>query len=63
MWDCVVADAVGFEPVSTDKFPVTGKLTGNFAKFGLPPRISGPGREQIQWLPVKFPTQKNRELF
>jgi hypothetical protein len=32
--DCVVADAVVFEPVAAIEFLLTGKLTGKIAKFG-----------------------------
>jgi hypothetical protein len=38
--DCVVADAVDLEPVSNPANSLlTGKLTGNFAKFSVPQRI------------------------
>ena len=33
-WDCVVADAVGIEPISYPNSLVTGKFTGNFVEGG-----------------------------
>jgi hypothetical protein len=41
---------------------LTGKLTGNFADSGTPPRILRPISEAIQQLTAKFPTQRNREF-
>ena len=38
--DCVADDAVSCEPVSAPNSLLTGKLTGNFAKSGPPPRSS-----------------------
>jgi hypothetical protein len=40
---------------------LTGKLTGNFADSGTPPRILRPISDEIQQLTAKFPTQRNRE--
>jgi hypothetical protein len=42
---------------------LTGKLTGNFAKFSISARIQGPGHEQIQWLAAKFPTHRTGNYF
>jgi hypothetical protein len=33
-WDCVVADAVGFEPVSTMEFPANREINREFFDFG-----------------------------
>jgi hypothetical protein len=41
---------------------LTGKLTGNFADSGSLQRFWRPVSERIQWLPAKFPTQRNREF-
>jgi hypothetical protein len=40
--DCVADDAVGCEPVSRRNSLLTGKLTGNFADSGTPPRFWRP---------------------
>jgi hypothetical protein len=37
--DCVAEDAVSCEPVSALNSLLTGKLTGNFAESGPPPRF------------------------
>jgi hypothetical protein len=42
---------------------LTGKFTGNFAESGPRARIRMSTNERIQMVAVKFPTQKNRELF
>jgi hypothetical protein len=42
---------------------LTGKLTGNFAKFSISARIQGPEHEQIQWLAAKFPTHRTGNYF
>ena len=41
---------------------LTGKLTGNFTKFGPARRFSRQIRQQIQCVAEKFPTQRNREF-
>src|SRR6516165_7439097 len=41
---------------------ITGKLTGNFTDSGPLRRFSRLIAELIQWLPDKFPTQRNREF-
>jgi hypothetical protein len=41
---------------------LTGKLTGNFAKSGPPPRFSCLISARIQELTIEFPTQWNREF-
>jgi hypothetical protein len=41
----------------------TGKLTGNFADSGGSLQIWLRLNHHLQWLAVKFPTQKNREFF
>ncbi|HEX3994844.1 MAG TPA: hypothetical protein VHX39_27015, partial [Acetobacteraceae bacterium] len=60
--ECVVADAVGIEPVCTSKFPTTGKLSGNFSEK----RAQRPNNEQLppvlQRLTGKFPMLWKREL-
>jgi hypothetical protein len=58
----VVVDAVTYEPVSTPETLLTGKLTGNFAKFACWAQFCTLTREQIQRLAAKFPTQQNREF-
>jgi hypothetical protein len=50
------------EPVSAPNSLLTGKLTGNFAEFGPPPRFSGLLNGGIQKLPAEFPAQQNREF-
>jgi hypothetical protein len=39
---------------------LTGKLTGNFADSGVVPQVWLPCDQQLQWLAVTFPIQKNR---
>ena len=56
-------DAVQIGPVSVSKFPVTGKLTGNFSESGLLCHSRCPVGGQIQWLAAKFPTQPSREFW
>jgi hypothetical protein len=46
--ECVVADTVRIEPVSTANSLLTGKRTGNFAEFGHPLRFLRPIAERIQ---------------
>src|SRR6516162_3484451 len=41
---------------------ITGKITGNFAKFGPPPRFSCLLSALIQELTAEFPTQRNTEF-
>jgi hypothetical protein len=41
---------------------ITGKLTGNFADSGPLRQFSHLIVKLIQWLPDKFPTQRNREF-
>src|SRR5215467_4704755 len=74
--DWLADDAVSCEPVSAANSLLTGKLTGNFAKSGRPPRFSCLMSARIQWLPAEFgnylvhqldncpefPTQLNREF-
>ncbi len=60
--NCVVADAVQVEPVSTLNSLLTGKLTGNFVKIASLMRFCTLTREQIQRFAAKFPTQQNREF-
>jgi hypothetical protein len=60
--DCMPDDTVQIGPVSASKFPVTGKLTGNFAESGSFRRFRYPVNEQIQSLAAKFPTQPSREF-
>src|SRR5262249_16695995 len=60
--ECVVADAVPIEPVSTLNSLLTGKLTGNFVKIASLMRFCTLTRQQIQRLAAKFPTQQNREF-
>ncbi len=53
----MVADAVAVEPVSAFKFPITGKLNGNFS--GMKASLQFPVRlpAAIQWFVAKFPMQ------
>jgi hypothetical protein len=51
----VVADAVRVKPVSAAKFPVTGKLIGNFSETERSPRIPTPFLASFQRLAAKFP--------
>jgi hypothetical protein len=44
----MVVDAVHREPVSTLKFPITGKINGNFSEIGLVFKISRLFNEQAQ---------------
>ena len=60
--DCVADDAVSCEPVSAPNSLLTGKLTGNFAESGHPPRFSCLIGARIQWLAAEFPTQRNSEF-
>src|SRR5262249_45440577 len=60
--DCVADDAVSCEPVSAPNSLLTGKLTGNFARSGPPPRFSYLISARIQELTAEFPTQRNREF-
>src|SRR5260370_31955444 len=48
-YDCVVVDAASVEPVSTSKFPLSGKLTAYFADSGCSRRFSRPIDGLIQW--------------
>jgi hypothetical protein len=57
----VVVCAAGYEPVSTCNSLLTGKLTGNFAIFGLLEAKSVRKPPVPQPLIGKFPTQINRE--
>ena len=41
---------------------ITGKITGNFADSGPLRQFSRLIIKLIQWLPDKFPTQRNREF-
>jgi hypothetical protein len=41
---------------------LTGKITGNFAETGHPPRFSCLLNARSQWLAAEFPTQRNREF-
>jgi hypothetical protein len=59
--ECLVADAVRFEPVS-DRSLQTGKFTGKSGKSGFLGDISGRVSPQNQSLAAKFPTWLNREL-
>ena len=59
----MVADAVVFEPVSTARFPLTGKRTGKIANFSLDQRFQRPVSERIQKVTAKFPKFLNREYF
>ena len=44
------------------KFLVTGKFTGNFARFGIPQKFLCCINGWIQWFTAKFPAQLNREF-
>jgi hypothetical protein len=57
----VVVCAARYEPVSTCNSLLSGKLTGNFAIFGLLEAISVRKAPVPQSLLGKFPTQINRE--
>src|SRR5215468_7336096 len=61
--DCVAEDAVSCEPVSAPNSLLTGKLTGNFAKSGPPPRFSCLISARIQELTVEFPTPTEQGIF
>src|SRR6266478_2871299 len=61
--DCVADDAVNCEPVSAPNSLLTGKITGNFAESGYPPRFSCLINARIQWLTAEFPAQRIREFF
>jgi hypothetical protein len=68
--NCVEKPGVGWWWMQSDSNPsppsnslLTGKLTGNFAKFSISARIQGPGHEQIQWLAAKFPTHRTGNYF
>ena len=61
--ECVVADAVRIEPVSTSNSLRTGKLTGNFADSGLSRRFLVSIDKEIQSLASKFPMQKEQGIF
>jgi hypothetical protein len=61
--DCVVVDAVRCEPVSNPNSLITGKLTGNFAKFSPMRRFPFPIGTQIQKLTAEFPARLNGEFF
>src|SRR5262249_40339980 len=50
------------EPISERNSLLTGKITGNFAKSGRPPRFSCLIGARIQELAAEFPTQRNREF-
>jgi len=58
-----VAEAVLIEPVSTLNSLITGKLTGNFEKFGRPEQFLLQITQQIQRPVIKFPAKWNRECF
>ena len=60
--DCVAEDAVRCELVSAPNSLLTGKLTGNFAESGHPPRFLCLIGARIQWLAAEFPTQRNSEF-
>ena len=61
----MVADAVIVEPVSTAISLLTGKLTENFAKFGVSRNefegLGTRGNPMAWWR--KLPTQQNREFY
>ena len=59
--ECVVVCAARYEPVSTCNSLLSGKITGNFAIFGLLEAISVRKAPVPQSLLGKFPTQINRE--
>ena len=50
MQDCVVADAVGFEPVSTPKFPANREINREFFNFGLDRSSEVVIRPMIPWI-------------
>jgi hypothetical protein len=56
-----VVAAVPVEPVSFQKFSLTGKLTGNLANSRTTCNFGEPVSQQIQWFPATFPQQRNRE--
>ena len=56
--DCLPEEAVRCEPVSGANSLLTGKLTGNFEKFGASAPISHSIDQQIQKLAAEFPTQE-----
>jgi hypothetical protein len=56
-------NAVAIEPVSSPNSLPTGKLTGNFAKFGLARRFLRPDSQRIQCVAEKFPTQPEQGIF
>jgi hypothetical protein len=60
--DWLAEEAVRCEPVSRANSLLTGKLTGNFEKFGPSAPIPHSIDQQIQRLAAKFPTQRNREF-
>ena len=59
----LVADAVDVEPVSGPNSLLTGKRTGNFAKFELREQQRLQIMASRQRFRCEFPTQRNRELF
>ena len=61
--ECMVADAVVVEPLSTAKFPANREKNREFCQIRPLSAILKLTREQIQRLAAKFPTQQNRELF
>ena len=60
--DWLAEDAVSCELVSAPNSLLTGKLTGNFAQYGLPWRFSGLMSGPIQQVTAESSTQRNREL-
>src|SRR5438067_3024670 len=60
--DWLAEDAVSCEPVSARNSLLTGKFTGNFAGIGLAACDFRVSLQPIQWFPVEFPIQRNREF-
>src|SRR5438874_4077250 len=60
--DWLAEDAVSCEPVSARNSLLTGKFTGNFAGIVLAACDFRVSLQPIQWFPVEFPIQRNREF-
>jgi hypothetical protein len=60
MWDCVVADAVQVEPVSTPKFPANREINREFFNFGSDCGSEVAIRPMIQraWGEIPYSTER-----
>src|SRR5476649_819930 len=61
--DCVVADAVAVEPVSTPKFLANREINMDFCQIRTLCDLLKANTRAIQRLSAKFPVRQNRELF